>query len=172
MGGNEKAAGRARQGEARPFQDMRPPADAGALIPISGALDHLATRIGTGEPLKNIKAAARRFGELLSRSGAYCRRLHRHPAGAPHQIEFELDQLLGSVSVSLCTDSADACAQTTLQGAERLPFQPVKRITGGMPLGDGRAGKALIPILVMAIGARQVELTLSCRKQLASFGDK
>src|SRR5437762_77636 len=130
----------------------------------------LTYQAGTGEPFPNIKPG--RWSMLGLSSRAHRRRLGGHAPSAPHQIQFEFDQLRRTESVRLGADAADAGAQAALQGAERLPLQSVKRISGRVRLRDGRAGKALIPIVVMAVRAGEIELALSLQKQLASFGDK
>src|ERR1700712_1067896 len=41
-----------------------------------------------------------------------------------------------------------------------------------MALGDGGAGKPPVPIVVMAVGAAEIELPLPMHEQLASFRDE
>src|SRR5262249_47413606 len=85
----------------------------------------------------------------------------RHAVGARHQIELERDQLRRAIIVSLRADAGNAAAQAAFQRAERLPLQPVLGIAGRMSLRDCRSGKALVPVVVVAIGAGEVELALS-----------
>src|SRR5690606_17866783 len=51
-----------------------------------------------------------------------------------------------------------------LQRAERLPFQAVERIAGGMPLRQGDASELLAPVVVVALGAGEIELALAAGK--------
>ena len=53
-----------------------------------------------------------------------------------------------------------------------LPFQPVQRIAVRMSLRDGGAGKALVPIVVVAIGAGEIELPLPLHEQFTTFGNE
>src|SRR5438309_1346095 len=50
------------------------------------------------------------------------RRVHRHAARAPHQVELEIDELGGAVVVRLRADADETVAQPTLQRAEALPL--------------------------------------------------
>src|SRR5450755_3576201 len=95
-----------------------------------------------------------------------------HPPRPRHQIELELDQFRRAVIVGLRANAADAAAQAALQRAERLPLQTVERIAGRVSLRDGGARKALVPVVVMAIGAAEIKLALALHEQIASFGDK
>src|SRR5262245_21429986 len=61
-------------------------------------------------------------GWFVPRSGAHRRRLHRHPPGAPHQVELEVDQLRRPVVIRLRADAGQAVAEATLQRAEALPL--------------------------------------------------
>jgi len=55
--GDEQSACGARQGEPRPFQDVRPPADGGASMPWIAAFDHLLwIPDRAGEPLTKVKS--------------------------------------------------------------------------------------------------------------------
>src|SRR5258708_243383 len=100
------------------------------------------------------------------------RRLDRHAVGARHQVKFELDQFRRAVIKSLGAEAGHAAAQPALQRAERLPFQPVDRIAGRLSLRDRRSCKMLVPIVVVAIRASQIELALPLHEQLTSFGDE
>src|SRR3954453_7630759 len=182
MRGNEQPARRPRQSESRSFKDMRTAAKAGALVPFSGALDHLATTVELGSrqeisrpppwPVWFANASRRPAHPRATGSGADAGGLDRHTSRARHQIKFEFDQLGSAVNVRLRTDTGDASTQPTLQGAKRLPLEPVERIPGRMPLRDRRARKALVPIVVMAVGAAEIELTLALPIQLTPFVDK
>src|SRR3954469_3729576 len=99
------------------------------------------------------------------RSGPHRWRLHRHFSRARHQIELELDEFRRAVVVSLGAYAADATAQAPLQRAERLPFEPVKRIAGRVALRNRRTGKALVPVVVMAIRAGKIKLALALHEQ-------
>src|SRR5262249_50515551 len=69
-------------------------------------------------------------------SGAPRGRLHRHPARAPHQVEFEIDQLRRAKVIWLRAESGETVAKAPFQRAEALPFEPVERITGRVRLRD------------------------------------
>ena len=92
------------------------------------------------------------------------------PLRARLQVELELDQFRRAVIVGLGADAGDAGAQPPLQRPQRLPLQPVERIAGRVRLGDRRSRKALVPIIVVAIAAAEIELALSLREQFASLG--
>src|SRR6516165_12487496 len=96
--------------------------------------------------------------------------LDRHSGRARHQIKFELDELRGAVVKVLGPDSCDAVAQAALQRSHGLPFQPVDRIAGRQRLGDGRSSEMLVPIVIVAIGAAEIELSLSLHEELAALG--
>src|SRR6202795_2048025 len=106
-----------------------------------------------------------------SNSRSHRRRLDRQSPRARHQIKLELDQFRRAVVVSLGADAGDAVAQAALQRTQRLPLQPVERIAGRLSLGDCRAGEVLVPIVVVAIGAAEIELALSLHEQLSAFGN-
>jgi hypothetical protein len=78
----------------------------------------------------------------------------------------------GTVIVSLRANTADAAAQAPLQRAQRLPFEPVERITGRMRLRDCGARELPVPIVVMAVGAGQIELTLPLHEEIAALRNK
>src|SRR4029077_7370473 len=65
-----------------------------------------------------------------------------------------------------------AAAQAPLQRPEALPFEAVHRIAGRMALRDHRAGKALAPIVIATLAARQVQLTFAAVEQLAALIEK
>src|SRR5262249_35141274 len=92
--------------------------------------------------------------------------------GAGHEIELELDQLRRTEIIGLRPYTCHAGAQAALQRAERLPFQPIKRIAGGVSLRDRRSRQPLVPDLLMAIVAGEVELALPLGVERAAFGDE
>src|SRR5712675_2292123 len=75
------------------------------------------------------------------------RGLHLHPARTPHQIEFEIDIFRRTERIGLGAHPDDAVAQPSLQRSERLPFQPIERIAGRMPLRHRRSGELLAPVV-------------------------
>ena len=116
------------------------------------------------------------FAGVVSRSWAgtcgRCRRLHRHARGPRHQIKLQLDQFRRAVIIGLRADAGDAGAQPPLQRSQRLPLQPIDRIAGRMRLRDRRSRELLVPIVVMAIGAAEIELALPLHEQFAPLGDE
>ena len=107
-----------------------------------------------------------------SASGRYRRALHLHAAGARHQIELEFNQFRRAVVIGLGADAGDAAAQAPLQRTQRLPLQPVDRVAGRMRLGDRRPRELPVPVVVMAIGAGEIELALALHEELAALRDK
>src|SRR5258708_28912887 len=105
-------------------------------------------------------------------SPPYRRRLDRHAVGARHQVKLEFDQFRRAVIKSPGADAGHAAAQAALQRTNRLPFQPVDRIAGRLSLRDRRSCKMLVPIVVVAIRASQIDLALPLHEQLTSFGDE
>src|SRR5437667_9784921 len=93
-------------------------------------------------------------------SGPHRRRLNRHALRARHQIKLEFDQFRRTVIIWLRPDAEDATAQAPLQRAKRLPFQPVLWVAGRVGLRDRRAREMLVPIVVVAVRAGQIELAL------------
>src|SRR6266850_5404515 len=89
------------------------------------------------------------------------RRLHRHPARAPHQVELEIDQLGRAVVIRLRADADETVAQAPLERAEALPFQPIERVPGRVRLRDDVARELPSPVGVVTLGAREVELALA-----------
>src|SRR6516162_7286274 len=97
------------------------------------------------------------------------RGLDRHSGRARHQVKLELDELRRAEVIVLGPDTRDAVAQAALQRSHGLPFQPVDRVAGRERLGDGRSGEMLVPIVVVAIGAAEVELSLSLHEEVAAL---
>ena len=92
------------------------------------------------------------------------RRFDLEAAGAPHQVELELDVLRRPVGIGLRPHSDHAVAQPPLQRAEALPFQPIERIAVRVRLRDRRGGEFLAPVVVVALRAGEVELALALLK--------
>ena len=105
----------------------------------------------------------RRYGGLsrLGPSGPHGGALHGHAAGAPHQVRLQGDVLGRAVGVGLGAHADQAVAQAALQRPQRLPFQAVERVPGGVPLRQGDAGQLPAPVVVVALGAGQIELALA-----------
>ena len=68
------------------------------------------------------------------------RRLDGETAGAPHEIQFEVDLLSRAIGIGLGAHPNHAVAQSPLQRSQILPFQPVERIARGMRLRQRGAG--------------------------------
>src|SRR5215468_12718996 len=66
----------------------------------------------------------------IRRLGPYGRRLQFHAAGAPHQIEFEIDIFRRAEWISRGAHSDDAVAHPPLKRTETLPLQPIDRVAG------------------------------------------
>src|SRR6516225_2931294 len=92
----------------------------------------------------------------------------RHAAGARHQVELKCHSFGRAVIEGLGAHPGHAVAQPALQRAEALPFEAVDRMTRRVRLRDHRTGEKLAPIVVMALAARQVQLTLPAVEQLAA----
>src|SRR5262249_7934962 len=71
---------------------------------------------------------------------------------------------------SLGSHADDAVSQAALQRAQRLPFQAIDRIAGRMALRNGGAGELLLGIVIMAVGAAEIELTLAPPVDVCTFG--
>src|SRR6516165_10388526 len=97
------------------------------------------------------------------------RRLHGHAPGAGHEIKLEFDQLGRAEIVSLRAHAGDAAAQAPLERSERLPFQAVLGIAGRLALRDRRSGEMLVPMVVMTIGAGEIELAFAAEEELAAL---
>src|SRR5262249_29173151 len=69
------------------------------------------------------------------------------------------------VRIGLGTDAEQAVAQAAFERTQRLPFEAIDRIAGGMRLRDGDARELLAGIVVVADGAREIELTLPKLKE-------
>src|SRR6478735_1240846 len=112
------------------------------------------------------------YGTLVradsTRLWPYRRRLQRHPARTPHQKEFEVDVFRRAESVGLGAHPDQAIAQPPLQRAQCLPFQPIEWIAGRLALRDRRAGELLAPIIVVTLGAGEVELSLPLVEHVAT----
>src|SRR6185295_7423088 len=112
------------------------------------------------------------YGTLVradsTRLWPYRRRLQRHPARTPHQKEFEVDVFRCAEGVGLGAHPDQAIAQPSLQRAQRLPFQPIEWIAGRLALGNRRAGELLAPVIVVALRAGEVELSLPLVEHVAA----
>src|SRR5207244_3756824 len=86
--------------------------------------------------------------------------------------ELELDQFRRAEIIGLRPYACHAGPQAALQRAERLPFQPIKRIAGGVSLRDRRSRQPLVPDLLVAVAAGEVELALPLGVEGAPFGNK
>src|SRR6266478_2943518 len=98
--------------------------------------------------------------ETRSSSWTHSRRLDLHAARAPHQVKLEIDVFRCTQSIGLCPHANETVAQAPLQRSQRLPFQSIERIAVGVALRDGRARELSSPIVIVALGTGQVELTL------------
>src|SRR5262249_11677612 len=92
--------------------------------------------------------------------GPHARRLDGHAAGALQQEKLGRDVFGRAEFERLGPHADDAVAQAALQRAEALPFEPVDRVAGRMRLRHDVAGKLLAPVVVVALGARHVDLAL------------
>src|SRR6516164_4417739 len=101
-----------------------------------------------------------------TRSRAHRRRLYRHSAGPLHEIELERDSFRGAVFVWFGADTCHAVAQAPLLRTQGLPFETINRIAGRVAMRDHAAGEPLTPIVVVALAAREVQLTFAAMKQL------
>src|SRR5688572_21737868 len=105
------------------------------------------------------------YTTLFRSSRAHRRRFKLHAARAPHEIELELDQLGSAMRILLCPHAGEAVAKAPRERAHGLPFQAVDRIAGGMRLRDRVAGELFPPVVVMALGAGEIELSLAAMEK-------
>jgi hypothetical protein len=98
--------------------------------------------------------------------------LDRHPARALHEEKFQGDEFIRAEGIEFGAQAEEAVAQPALQRPEALPFQAVDRVTVWMTLRQQRAGDPPAPVVVMALRAAQIDLTLPPRKQLAPAVDE
>src|SRR5262245_63612181 len=96
------------------------------------------------------------------------RRLDRHAAGAPHQEQLEVDELGRTDWIVVDPHAADAVAQPPLQRADVLPFEAIERVAGWMRLRDRRARELLLPIVIVALRASEIELALAAIERRAT----
>src|SRR5207245_9137018 len=110
------------------------------------------------------------YGWRLGPSG---RRFRSHPVRAPHQVELEVHEFGRAVGVGLRAHTGETAAQAALEGAQALPLEPVERISGRMGLSDGAAGELSAPVVVVALGAGEIELALTTEERFATgFEDR
>src|SRR5262249_49272366 len=69
--------------------------------------------------------------------------------------------LVGTELGDLRADAEDAVAQAPLERAQVLPLEAVDLVARRVGLRDQAAGEVLAPVVVVALRARQVELTLA-----------
>lgn len=94
--------------------------------------------------LRRQPSCNRRFIKLLNKSsGPYARRFEAHPSGAFRQISLKVDPLTCGVRIRLRAHGRHSVAQTSLQAAERLPFETVDGIAGRMRLRNRVTAEAL-----------------------------
>ena len=98
------------------------------------------------------------------------RGFNRHARGAYRQPGLQCQVLRGIDPKRLGPHAHHAAAQPALQAAQALPFQPVAGVAGGVRLGDAGATQALAGMLVVALGAGQVELAQPLLPQRLALG--
>src|SRR4051794_20460976 len=91
-----------------------------------------------------------------------------HAAGAPHQVELEIDVVIRTRWRNHRAHAGKAAAQASLERPDALPFEPVDRIAARMRLRDRRAGETLAPIVVVTMRTREVELALPAKERIAT----
>ena len=106
------------------------------------------------------RPARRRWSTKAAISGSHCGCIERHAAGPFHQVKLECHILRIAPIVGLGAHADQTVAQPALERAQVLPFQAIDRIARRMALRNGRAGELLARIVVVAVGAGQVELAL------------
>src|SRR5947208_13959352 len=127
---------------------------------------------------RSYRAAGRAEGGARSRvirlasSRPDGRRVHRHAARAPNQVELEIDELLGTIVVRRRADADETIAQPTLERAEALPLEAVERVPGRMRLRNDVARELPSPVVVVALRAREVELALAPVERRAAGGEE
>src|SRR6266850_6567233 len=88
-------------------------------------------------------------------------RLDLHSPRTPHQEELQIDEFCGAEVGHLRADPGETVAQPPLERPQALPLQAVQRVSGRVRLRDDAAGEALAPVVVVALGAGEVELALA-----------
>src|SRR5258708_2420535 len=112
--------------------------------------------------------AKRGSAATLFRSGPDGGDFEGEAAGAPHQIHFEVDVFRRPIGEGLGPHADEAIAEPPLHRAQGLPLQAVERIPRRMRLRHRGAGELLAPIVVVALGAGEVELSLPLLKEAAA----
>src|SRR5262249_60518930 len=79
---------------------------------------------------------------------------------------------VGAVRIGRGAHAARAVPQAALHRAEALPFESVDRVSGRMRLRHDIAGQLLAPVVVMALRARHVDLTLALLEQRTPLRDE
>src|SRR5690606_244971 len=88
------------------------------------------------------------------------------PARAVHKVEFEREIFLRAFRKGSRADPRQAIVETPLQRAHALPLEAVLRIAGRMSLRDQGTQKAFSCLVVMALGAGEVQLSEAGLEQL------
>ena len=94
----------------------------------------------------------------MAASRPHRRRLHRQAARPLPQVKLQVDEFRRAEGERLGPHPNHAVAQAPLQRTNRLPFQPIERISGRVRLRDDAAAEALALIVIVVGGAGQVEL--------------
>src|SRR5436190_9526372 len=102
-------------------------------------------------------------------SWTHRRRVDGEAARAHHQPALKREIFPRLVRPRLGPQADHAIAQPALERAQRLPFQAIDRIARRMALRDRRAGELPAGVVVMAIGAGEVQLTLPALVEIGSF---
>src|SRR5882672_4641378 len=84
-----------------------------------------------------------------------------HPPRPPHQEKLQIDELGCAEVGHLRADAGEAVAQPPFERPQALPLQAVQRVSGRVRLRYDAAGEALAPVVVVALGAGEVELALA-----------
>src|SRR5439155_7794263 len=77
-----------------------------------------------------------------------------------------------AVGVGLCAHTGETAAQAALEGAQALPLEAVEGISGRMGLRDGAAGELSAPVVVVALGAGEIELALAAMEGFSACIEK
>src|SRR5436190_6903163 len=119
-------------------------------------------------PLNTIVYPYEAAGEMAERS--FTSRTHGggldlHALCPPHEEKLEIHQLRRAELVRFRPHADQAVPQAALERADVLPLEAVDRIAGRMRLRDDAAGEVLARVLVVALGAGKIDLTLWALKQ-------
>src|SRR5262245_53857104 len=118
------------------------------------------------------RKARRRPGRGRAASGPDGGPVHQHPARPPHQEELEVDQLGRAELIRLGANPDEAIPETPLERAYALPLEAIERVPGRVSLRDHVARELLSPVIVVTLGACEIQLALAAIPRRAPGSDE